>query len=228
MEYGINNLIKNFSLIGIARNFKRIRDLRIYKKNKLRLPINYGIVNTNFGRHNYIGENVTIINSAIGDFSYINSNTSIRNTTIGKFCSIAENVKIVLGNHPVNFVSTHPAFYSNNKPFKTFSDNTYVEEIKNVIIGNDVWIGEGVLILGGVVIGNGAIIAARAVVTKDVEPYSIVGGVPAKHIKYRFNKEIIKQINTLEWWNWEESIFEENFKLFQDPIKFKEFFLKAN
>ncbi|RXP61845.1 antibiotic acetyltransferase [Lutibacter sp. HS1-25] len=220
MGFGINKILSNYGPLGIARNIKRSLDLRKYKNLNLRLPLKYGISNTVFGKNNCIGESVMISNSKIGDYTYINNNTVIQDTTIGKFCSIGENVRMVLGTHPINFVSTHPAFYSNNKQFKTFSDKTYIEEFKGVTLGNDVWVADGAVIMGGVTIGNGAIVAARSVVTKDVEPFSIVGGVPAKHIKYRFDKETIDKINNLEWWNWDESIFLEKFKIFQDTQEF--------
>lgn len=224
MGFGIVDLLKNLSLKTFFLILKRKKDLFNYKKLNLTLPLNYNISGTNFGKDVCIGQNVSLVNSTIGDNSYINNDSKILNTTIGKFCSIGPNVKIVLGRHPINYVSTHPAFYSTNKPFKTYSDKTYFIEYSSVEIGNDVWIGEGVLIPGGVKIGNGAIITSRAVVTKDVEPYSIVGGIPSKHIKYRFDNELIKKINDSEWWNWDKKSLEENFLIFQDPINFMKHF----
>ena len=92
---------------------------------------------------------------------------------------------------------------------------------KKVIIGNDVWIGSHALILGGVKIGDGAVIGAGAVVTKDVPPYAVVGGVPARIIKYRFSQEIIDKLLEIKWWNLPENILKENIKLFQtDNITF--------
>jgi acetyltransferase-like isoleucine patch superfamily enzyme len=226
MVSGISNFIRSLNPVAIARSIKRAIDLRKYKNKELRLPLRYGLINTTVGVHNCIGDGVIISNSSLGNYSYINNNTIIQDATIGKFCSIGENVKIVLGSHPVNFVSTHPAFYSNNKQFKTFSDKTYIEEFKKVVIGNDVWIAEGAVIMGGVTIGNGAIVAARSVVTKDVAPYSIVGGIPAKHIKYRFDDETIEKLNNINWWDWDESVFLENYKLFQDPVQFLKHYSK--
>lgn len=220
MGFGINSIVKNLSLQRILLQYKRLKYSYSFRKNNLAVSLGCVINNTKFGNYVFLGENASIINSFIDDYSYVNSNSSIRNTKIGKFCSIGPNVQIILGKHPSKFVSSHPMFYANNKPFKTFSDKTYIEEYDHVKIGHDVWIAEGVLIPGGVTIGNGAIITARSVVTKDVEPYSIVGGIPAKHIKYRFEDEIIKKINDSEWWNWDKNKLKANFKSFHDPLDF--------
>lgn len=220
MAFGINKLAKILSLQMFFLQIKKFLDSRRYRENKLILSIGCNIHKTKFGINNFLGENVSLVNSSIGDYSYISANTKIKNTTIGNFCSIGPNVQMTLGIHPSDFISTHPTFYANNKPFATFADKTYIEEYKNVKIGHDVWIGEGVLIPGGVTIGNGAIINARSVVTKNVEPYSIVGGIPAKHIKYRFEKEVIEKINQSEWWNWDETKLKNNIELFRDTKAF--------
>ena len=220
MGFGINKIIKILSVKSVLLFLKSKKDTWTFRKKKLTVSVGCNIRNTNFGNKIFLGENVSIINSFIDDYSYINSNSKIRNTKIGKFCSIGPNVQVVLGAHPINFVSTHPAFYANNKPFSTFSDKLYINEYDNVIIGNDVWIGEGVLIPSGVIIGDGAVITSRAVVTKDVEPYTIVGGIPAKYIKHRFDKETISKIIKSEWWNWDEKSLKDQFKSFHDPNKF--------
>jgi len=121
---------------------------------------------------------------------------------IGKFCSIANDVKIFLdGEHETQNISTYPFGY-----FKGFiSKEKYKTKSKGKItIGNDVWIGYGVTILSGVNIGDGAVIGACALVNKNVEPYSIVGGVPAKIIRKRFDDETIKKLLKIKWWNWSD------------------------
>ncbi len=182
------------------------------------------VQNCRFGKNNTIYDHVTLVDVKMGDFSYVNRNSFIARTHIGKFCSIGENVKCGLGKHPSQvLVSTHPAFYSGNKkPQVTFADKDYFREYEPVTIGNDVWIGSNALIMDGVAIGNGAIIASGAVVTKDVPSYAIVGGVPARLIKYRFSEEEINFLNKTEWWNRDVPWLKENFRIFHDIRKFRE------
>lgn len=126
---------------------------------------------------------------------------------IGAYCSIADGVTIYSGaEHHHEWVSS----YNFSAKFKCKNCETTKG---NVIIGNDVWIADGVLILSGVKIGDGAVIAARAVVTKDIKPYEIVGGNPAKHIKFRFKEEQIKKLLSIQWWNWPIEKIENNFDL---------------
>jgi virginiamycin A acetyltransferase len=123
---------------------------------------------------------------------------------IGKFCSLSSRITILLGgNHPIQNVSTYPFGVLNTNKF---SGSINIEKIiKDTVIGNDVWIGHGVTILTGVTIGDGAVIAANSNVTKDVEPYSIVGGNPAKFIKKRFTDEQISNLLDIKWWNLDDN-----------------------
>jgi acetyltransferase-like isoleucine patch superfamily enzyme len=179
------------------------------------------ITNSDFGKYNVFFKNVTIINSNIDSHTYIQERSFIVNTDIGKFCSIAQNVSIGPGIHKIDGVSTHPAFYALNTPLlKTFSLNDSFLTSKRTIIGNDVWIGEKVVIIDGVNIGTGAIIAAGAVVTKDVEPYSIVGGIPAKHIKFRFTDDKVKGLLLSDWWNQDDAWLEGHINDFSEIDKF--------
>ena len=147
--------------------------------------------------------------SNIGDYTYVSYNCTINNCTIGKFCSIAKGVKIGLGIHPTNFISTSPLFYSEKNPLykRLVSKSTFVDN-KLVTIGNDVWIGANVVVLDGVTIGDGCVIGANSIVTKDVEAYSIVGGVPAKLIKKRFNDFVVNKLIKSNWWNMPIEFFE--------------------
>ena len=152
---------------------------------------------TTIGKHSHILGNCTINNSHIGSYTYIGPNSRIQRTSIGNYCSIANELNCGLGNHPLDLFSTSPIFYHkrNVLQLEIIEKDYDFQERKQIIIGNDVWIGNRVTILDGVIVGNGAVIAAGAVVTKDVPPYAIVGGVPAKVIKFRE-----KQIHT-DWWN---------------------------
>lgn len=146
-----------------------------------------------------------IQNSQIGDYTYISRNSTISNTNIGKFCSIGPNLVSGWGLHPTNGISTHPMFYSSKKQngISLSSNDKYIEN-KRVNIGNDVFIGANVFVLDGVTVGDGAVIGAGTVVVKDIPPYAIVVGNPAKVIKYRFDHEVISTFLKMEWWNFNE------------------------
>lgn len=174
------------------------------------------LINAAFGNYNWTGNNVIIINSSIGDFSYISDNSVICETKMGKFCSIGPNVRIAPGKHPTHtFVSTHPAIYSNpGYCLKNFQEKDQHNPERNVSIGNDVWICANAIIADGVKVGDGAIIASNSVVTSDVEPYTIVGGVPAKLIRNRFKDDQIDILNKSKWWNQDIEWIEKNSDIF--------------
>ncbi|MGF1762536.1 CatB-related O-acetyltransferase [Aliivibrio kagoshimensis] len=128
--------------------------------------------------------------------------------SVGSFSSIAPHVVIVAGNHPIHFKSTSSILYSKNRGFIPESKQI-PEQLSDVIIGNDVWIGSNVTILPGVNIADGSIVAAGSVVNRDVPPYAIVAGVPAKVIKYRFDSNTINQLLEEKWWNWSDEKIKE-------------------
>lgn len=132
--------------------------------------------------------------------------------SIGKYCQLGVDVALHATNHPISFMTT----YINQNLFQ--GELKQLKEENEIIIGHDVWIGHGVIIVGNVNIGNGAIIAAGSVVTKDVAPYAIVAGVPAKEIRKRFSDIIIQEIETLQWWNKSELEIEKI-----KPLFFKDF-----
>lgn len=140
----------------------------------------------------------------MGRYSYMGKNNSVANTTIGSFCSIASYCAIGGGAHPLNMVSTSPVFYEGKNGFSKHFNNIPVEINKTVEIGNDVWIGEAVFINDGIKIGTGAVVGAHSVVTKDVPPYAIVAGAPAKILRYRFDEETIQKLLSSKWWEWPE------------------------
>lgn len=151
----------------------------------------------------YMKDNKKYKKFDIGDYTYgrpkiigFDGNNTLK---VGKFCSIASNITIFLGvEHQTRWVTTYP--------FVQFPELIKGKEVNkskgSVIIGNDVWIADDALILSGVTIGDGAVIAAKSVVTKDVQPYEIVGGNPAKHISFRFSEDQIEQLLKIKWWNW--------------------------
>jgi acetyltransferase-like isoleucine patch superfamily enzyme len=178
-----------------------------------------------------LGEFVTILGDAsldkvtIFDFSYISNGSTLSNVEIGKFCSIGPNIQIGLGPHPSRiFVSTYPAFYSANNEgcrLKFRNNKIFDDLIPKTCIGNDVWIGANAIIPGGIQIGTGAIVAAGAVVVKDVPPYAIVGGSPAKIIRYRFTEEQIKSLLESAWWDWPVEKIRQRVDDFSDIEKFQ-------
>lgn len=158
-------------------------------------------------------------NVEIGKYTYgYRINDIGRNSTIGAFCSIAAGVKIGLMNHPTQYVSTNPFLYYMNRGF--LKENKNIDAKIGSHIGSDVWIGNNAVIIPGIHVGNGAVIAAGAVVTKDVAPYEIVGGVPARHIKWRFEEEIRNALNDSEWWNWTDDYIRNNIESFYEPDRF--------
>lgn len=201
---------------------------RLYHKIKRNTVViyrnGYVSINSTFEGHNRIGEN-TIFAGTVGYATNIADNCSLT-AEIGRYTSIGSRVYGLSFNHPtIHFVSTHPAFYSLlcqsgftfvNEQY--FDDYKFVDREKKIAIkiGNDVWIGSDVVILGGVEIGDGAIVAAGTVVTKNVEPYSIVGGNPSKLIRYRFQKDEIEFLQKLEWWNKPKEWLLDKAILFQD------------
>ena len=138
--------------------------------------------------------------------------------TVGKFCSIAANINVYTGgNHRTDWVTTYPFGHVHTKIFNTFNGSGHPASNGNVTIGNDVWIGSNVTIMSGVRIGDGAVLANNSHVVKNVEPYSIVGGNPAKCIKYRFSEDQISKLLEIKWWDWEESRINANLHLLCNP-----------
>ncbi len=167
--------------------------------------------------------------SHIGYGTYIvGENGYIHDCKIGRFCSIASNCHIGLGDHSLHMVSTSPLFYSAHtllpehflteslpQPEQTIGDTKY-----KVMIGNDVWMGYNVCVKEGVTIGDGAIIGAKSLVTRDIPPYAIAVGTPAKVIKYRFTPEQIQKLLTIKWWDRDPAWIRENIHAFEDIDSF--------
>lgn len=186
------------------------------------------LINSRFGKYNWIGNNVIMINSSIGDFSYISDGSVINETQMGKFCSVGPNVRTAPGKHPTHtFVSTHPAIYSNPEYCrKNFQTKDYHNPKRDVVIGNDVWLCANVIVADGVKIGDGAVIGANSVVTSDVEPYSIMGGVPAKFIRKRFKEEQIEILKDSKWWDKDIEWIDKNSDIFLHIDEYYKFHTK--
>jgi phosphonate metabolism protein (transferase hexapeptide repeat family) len=166
-----------------------------------------------------IGPENRLLETVIGDYSYTSESVLINYTTMGKFCSIASHTSINPGNHPMGRVMQHHSTYRRVAyGFAETDDETSFSWRRehSVQIGHDVWIGHGAIILPGTTIGTGAIVGAGAVVTHDVEPYTIVGGVPAKPIRERFPREIAEQLLEIAWWDWPREKLVECFADFND------------
>ncbi|MDP2740067.1 MAG: chloramphenicol acetyltransferase [Pseudorhodobacter sp.] len=162
------------------------------------------VVDCDLGKWTEISAQVSMRESSFGDYSYIVKGGNVVWSTIGKFCSIAEGARINPGNHATWRASQHHFTYRAAQYGLGDDDEAFFQWRRDhwVTIGHDVWIGHGVTVLAGVTIGTGAVIGAGAVVAKDVAPYTIVGGVPAKQIKRRFTPDQAAALLGIAWWDW--------------------------
>jgi len=228
------NTLKQFILSNGILKYLGFQSIRIYlrliKKQVIGKNAKIGFSSKLEGK-NSIGENSSFIGSKIGFASYVSKNSQLQNIKIGKYCSIGPNVLTIHGTHPTKiFVSTHPAFfspdlhfnpsYTKKQLFKEQPDRLIENEPYTTEIGNDVWIGASVNIIEGVKIGDGCIIASGALVNKDIPPYSIVGGVPVKFIRKRFDDSDIAFLLRFKWWERSEKWIIKNAHLFTDIKSF--------
>ena len=165
-----------------------------------------------------INRSVKVFRSMVGDYSYISRRTSLVCASVGKFCSVAGSCMIGAGTHTIKNISTSPIFteHKNATGYSWIQKSTENPYSGKIEIGNDVWIGARVMIVGDVKVGNGAVIAAGAVVTKDVPPYAVVGGIPAKVIKYRFEPQTIERLERMKWWDWPTEVLKKHISCFQN------------
>lgn len=211
---------------------KRLNSLickRDLKKIKVFISKNVEFSNSTFEGKNNIGARTNVSNSDVGYGTYIGNNCVLNLCKIGKFCSLANGIKILKNNHPTSFFSTHPAFHRPSssliKKLKLdlvsedkFPEFQLLDHKYQVCIDSDVWVGEDVKIITGVCIGQGAVIAAGTVVTKDIPPYAIVAGVPARIIRYRFDPETVNSIMNIDFWSSPIEIIERYAEVMESPL----------
>lgn len=211
---------------------RKIRYPYLYFKKKVRIKFTSSVSRDSlFEGGNVVGKHCLIRNTSISYGSYLGDNCILNNCKIGRYCSIAYGFKILIGKHPIKtFVSIHPAFYSTYKQAgftfvkkQLYNDIDYANEKEkiSVIIGSDVWIGTDVKINNGVKIGDGAVIGAGSLVLKDVKPFEIVAGVPAKKIGERFTKEEQNMLLEFKWWDYDSKWIKEHSEMFADINKLK-------
>lgn len=184
---------------------------------KMHIP---AIKNSKLHKNSKVCSSSLVVNSKISRYSYVGNNCTIINTEIESFCSIADNCIIGGASHPIDWVSTSPVFHSGRNILRKNFSNHNFGTTKTTIIGNDVWIGNNCLIKSGVNIATGAIIGMGTVLTKDVGPYEIWGGNPAKMIRKRFEDHVINELIKDKWWKKNVNELEQDSELFNDVNKY--------
>lgn len=189
------------------------------------------VYNAELGEYTEIGIYNVLENIKLDDFSYTGRFCTLQNTDVGKFSNIADMVRIGPVNHPIERPSLHHFTYRRAKYGFAESDDELFFQWRmeqKVKIGHDTWIGHGAIIMPGVTIGNGAVVGSGAVVTKDVAPYTIVVGVPAKPIKQRFTDDTVRKLEEIKWWDWSYETIKERLADFSLPInEFTDKYYKA-
>ena len=184
---------------------------------------NVTLTGTTLGAYTHIMSYSVFSDAVVGDYSFFAGYNQVYYANIGKFCSVASFVRINTTNHPTytRIAQHHFTYRSELFGFGEDDAEFFAQRKENAVtVGNDVWIGHNAVIMPGVIIGNGAVIGTGAVVTKDVEPYSVVAGVPAKKMKMRFPDNLIVKIERLKWWDWDHQTLKERLPDFRDMGEF--------
>lgn len=176
--------------------------------------------NSRLARHNVLFQGARMLDSTLGDHSYLQVDATAQSCDIGKYCSVAMNAYIGLPQHFMSDVSTHPVFSLENTPLvRKFCKSDRLPPSLRTTIGHDVWIGHGALVMSGVTIGTGAVIGAGAVVTQNVPAYAIVGGIPSRVIRYRFDEMVRERLLASCWWDNSDAWLETHIELMANPYK---------
>lgn len=206
--------------MGIKSRIKTVlknQKENIYQKRNIVVAYECDIVNSELEEYCNLAHHSSLMNCYIGKRTSIGRYSKIRDARIGKYCSVSWDVTIGAVSHPSTHISSHAFPY--RKQFGLVEQDFNIEQ-KTTWIGNDVWIGCNSVILSGVSVGDGAIIGAGAVVTKDVPSYGIVTGVPARLLRYRFESEVIKELQTIQWWDFPDDVIKKHIDLFNQEITF--------
>lgn len=169
-----------------------------------------------FSKYSHILRGAKLNNVKVGKYSRVGINCQITNADVGNFTAIGKDSVLGLGQHPTNYLTSHSIFYKKGNwgwHDDWIAPIDFIEE-KRIHIGNDVWIGRHCMVMDGVTIGDGVTVAAGAIVTKDIPPFAIVGGVPAKVIKYKYSQEIIDRLEEIKWWNLSDEVITKVIDLF--------------
>lgn len=204
---------------GVTAEFRRFKLAKTYPDCRLHEGV---LVDTNsrLTRYNVIFKYARMLDSTMGEHSYLQMGATAQSCDIGKYCSVAMNAYIGLPQHLVCDVSSHPIFSLENTPLvRKFCKSDRVEPNLRTTIGHDVWIGHGALVMSGVTIGTGAVIGAGAVVTHDVPAYAIVGGTPARLIRYRFDEMVRERLLASCWWDNSDTWLETHVELMINPYE---------
>jgi hypothetical protein len=202
----------------IKKKIRYYHKLREWKQSGIMIAPYVDCNNVEFEEKVNVAHHAELADCKIGKRTSVGRYTKIRNAEIGRYCSISWDVSIGAMGHPMDAVSTHA--FTFRKKFG-LCDKDYYMRHEKVIIGNDVWIGCNVVIMPGIKIEDGAVIGSGGIVTKNVKPYEIVAGIPAKHIRFRFTDEIICRLLQLKWWEWDDKLIKENISLFSYQINLK-------
>jgi virginiamycin A acetyltransferase len=186
------------------------------RKKGVKLNWKADISNSNIENGAIVSHHSSLVHSSIGKYSSIGRYSKVNFSEIGSFCSVSWDVTIGATNHPTTHISTHAFPYV---PYAGYFVNENTQKRVVTKIGNDVWIGCNSVIVPGVKVGDGVIVGAGSVVTKDVPPYAIVAGVPAKIIRYRFDEKQREYLINLSWWDWPREVIKKNIDLFQGTFE---------